>query len=92
MIQTITMAVLALSVLMLMAAAIVGVSKIVRGPTSLDRIMAGDLMVAVTIGAIGLWTVYKHTDALLPVILVLSLVGYTGAAAVARLVDERSSK
>ncbi len=89
MIHAITAAVLVLSVLMLAAAAIVGVVKIVRGPTSLDRVVAADLMVAVTIGAIGIWTVFKHTEVLLPVILVLSLVGYTGAAAVARLLDEK---
>lgn len=89
MIQAITVGVLALGVLLLTAAAVVGVVKIVRGPTSLDRVVAADLMVAVTIGAIGLWTVHKHTEVLLPVILILSLVGYTGAAAVARLLDEK---
>lgn len=89
MIQMITTGVLVLSVLMLAAAAIVGVAKIVRGPTSLDRIVAADLMVAVTIGAVGLWTVFKHTETLLPVILLLSLFGYTGASAVARLLDEK---
>ncbi len=83
------------TVLLAAAAVILGVSglvaveRIATGPSNLDRSISADLLVAVVIGTIGVWSVWQRQDTWMVMILVLSMLGFTGAVSVARMVGER---
>ena len=65
-------------------AAMLLVVRISLGPTMLDRVVALDVLVAVVICGLGLEAaVHRHTTTL-PVLVVLSLVGFVGSVSVAR--------
>ena len=86
---TVTAVVLAASAVVLFVAGIIGVRRIAEGPTQLDRSVGSDLMVAITVAGIGLWTAWTDRTTELPILVLLSLVGFTGAVGVARLVGDR---
>ena len=61
------------------------VIRISLGPTMLDRIVALDALVAVVICGLALEAaVHRHTTTL-PILVVLSLLGFVGAVTVARV-------
>jgi multicomponent Na+:H+ antiporter subunit F len=60
--------------------------RIVRGPSALDRIVATDVIIAVVIGSIAIITAMWHNDSGLPMVMALSLLGFSGAVAMARLI------
>jgi multicomponent Na+:H+ antiporter subunit F len=65
-------------------AALLLVARISLGPTMMDRVVAFDVLVAVVICALALEAaVHRHTTTL-PVLVVLSLVGFVGSVSVAR--------
>lgn len=84
--MTITYLVLAFDAAMLTAAAILAVLRVGRGPRALDRVVASDVLVAVVIAAAGLSMVATGRGLLEPVILVMSLLAFTSAVAVGRLI------
>jgi multicomponent Na+:H+ antiporter subunit F len=61
--------------------------RIVAGPSHLDRIVSSDVMVAIVIATIGLIAVWGRSATGLPILLGLSLMGFTGAVGVARLLS-----
>lgn len=69
----------------LLVAAFLTLWRMVKGPTPLDRIVAGDVMVCIVIACIGVITIARKDDSGLPMVLVLSLLGFTAAVSVARL-------
>ena len=71
---------------MLAVAAALVVARMARGPGSLDRVIAADVLVAVVIAGAAAEAVDSHRSTSLLVILVLSLLGFTGSVSVARLV------
>ena len=77
------------------AAALVGgafalsLFRLVRGPTSADRVVALDLMAALTVGAIALQTMATGSHAFLRVATVLALVGFLGTVAFATYLSRR---
>lgn len=58
--------------------------RIVRGPSTLDRIVATDVLLAITVIAIAAGAAYYQDGTALPVLVVLSLLGFTGSVAVGR--------
>lgn len=65
-------------------AALLLVIRIALGPTMLDRMVALDVLVAVVICGLALdAAVHRHTTTL-PVLVVLSLLGFIGSVSVAR--------
>jgi multicomponent Na+:H+ antiporter subunit F len=65
-------------------AALLLVIRISLGPTMLDRMVAFDVLVAVIICGLALEAaVHRHTTTL-PVLVVLSLLGFVGSVSVAR--------
>ena len=76
--------VLVLCVVMLAAAAVALVVRIALGPTMLDRVVALDVLVAVTICGLGLEAAVNRHTTTLPILVVLSLVGFVGSVSVAR--------
>lgn len=71
----------------LFAAAALTLWRLVAGPSPLDRIISSDVMVAIAIAAVGLYSVIARNATGLPILLGLSLVGFTGAVGVARLIS-----
>lgn len=80
---------LLLSALLLVAAAFIAVQRIAVGPSQLDRSIGSDLMVAIVIGSVGIWATYRDQDTEIIMLLVLSMIGFTGAVSIARMVSER---
>jgi multicomponent Na+:H+ antiporter subunit F len=71
------------------AAFLLALYRLVRGPTSADRVVALDLMAALTLGAIGLQTLATGSQAFLRVATVLALVGFLGTVAFATYLARR---
>ena len=76
------------AVLLTVAAALT-VMRMSRGPSSLDRVVAADVLIAVVIAGLALEAIYHDHTTTLPVILVLSLLGFTGSVSIARFVADR---
>ena len=76
---------------MLAVAAALVLWRMVSGPSSLDRIVASDVMVGIVIAAVGLYSVIARNTTGLPILLGLSLVGFSGAVGVARLIASPST-
>ncbi|WP_250032803.1 monovalent cation/H+ antiporter complex subunit F [Paractinoplanes maris] len=71
------------SVLLCAAVSLVLV-RIVRGPTTLDRIVAVDVLLAIVVCAIAAEAAYTRDATSLPILVVLSILGFVGSVAVAR--------
>ena len=77
-------AVLVVCLAVLGIAALLLLTRISLGPTMLDRVVALDVLVAVIICGLALEAaVYRHTTTL-PILVVLSLLGFVGSVSVAR--------
>jgi Multisubunit Na+/H+ antiporter, MnhF subunit len=69
---------------LLAIAALLLVARISLGPTMLDRVVALDVLVAVVICGLGLEAaIHRHTTTL-PILVVLSLLGFVGSVSIAR--------
>lgn len=80
--------VLMICVAMLAPAALLLVIRISLGPSMLDRIIALDVLVMVLIAGLALEAAaHRHTSTL-PILVVLSLVGFVGSVSVARFTGE----
>lgn len=81
--------ILLVSAMLLFVSAIIAIQRIATGPSQLDRSIGSDLIVAVVIGSVGIWETYVGRDTEIILLLMLSMLGFTGAVAIARLVSER---
>jgi len=80
-----------ITAVLLGAAALCSVYRIVRGPSVLDRVIAADVLVATIMCALGADMAFNnHTDTL-PVLLVLALFGVLGSISVARFLPRQDS-
>ncbi|MDY3678870.1 MAG: monovalent cation/H+ antiporter complex subunit F [Actinomyces urogenitalis] len=82
----------ALTLVLLVVAAVMALARMAMGPSSLDRSIATDLLTAVTVAGTGLYVVISGSTTALPVLVVLSLIGFTGPVAIARLISSRSAQ
>jgi multicomponent Na+:H+ antiporter subunit F len=69
---------------LLSAAAVLATVRIVRGPSTLDRIVATDVLLAIVAAVIGTEAAYTGDTTALPILVVLALLGATGSVSVAR--------
>ncbi|QIX25329.1 cation:proton antiporter [Nocardioides sp. JQ2195] len=69
---------------MLALAAVLLVARVTIGPTILDRTVALDVLIAVGICAVGLHAAANRDTSTIPLLLVLTLLGFVGSVAVAR--------
>lgn len=74
---------------MLSVAAMLGLIRMVIGPTMLNRVMAMEILVAVVIGGLALEAAYNQHPTTLPIMVALSMVGFMGAVSVARYATAR---
>jgi multicomponent Na+:H+ antiporter subunit F len=76
--------VLAVCVGMLGLAALLLVARSSMGPTMLDRVVALDVLVAVLICGLAVEAAVNRHTTTLPILVVLSLLGFVGSVSVAR--------
>ena len=84
-----TQLILSIAAVVLIVTAMIGVNRIAVGPSQLDRSIAADLIVAVVVAALGLWTVWTDLSTELLNLVLLSMLGFTSAVSVARMVSDR---
>ena len=89
MVDTIATVMVAASALMLSIAAVLTVIRMSRGPSSLDRVVAADVLIAVVIATSALEAIINDHSTTLPVMLVLSLLGFAGSVSIARFIADR---
>ncbi len=84
-----------MSVVFTLVLAMVGVSAalalygLLRGPTTLDRIVALDVVVVLTVVAAGVYVAYYRDGSNIPLLAAVALVGFVGSTAAARLAVRR---
>lgn len=78
-----TVVVIVCSVL-LAAGAVAALVRVERGPSTLDRAVALDVLVATMIAGVGVFAAWHRRADVVPVLVVLSLVGFVGSTAIAR--------
>lgn len=64
--------------------AVLALVRIERGPTMLDRTVALDVLTATLVGALALEAGWNRRTDTLPIIVVLSMVGFVGSVTIAR--------
>jgi multicomponent Na+:H+ antiporter subunit F len=69
---------------MLVAAAAVTMMRLLKGPSTLDRLVAVDTLVAVTMCGVGTWAAFSLDTTVTYGLAVLSLISFVGSVSVAR--------
>ncbi|MDY6809232.1 MAG: monovalent cation/H+ antiporter complex subunit F [Actinomycetota bacterium] len=69
---------------LLMIAAVLTTVRVLRGPSSLDRLVALDTMIALCMCGLAAWAAYSRDSTVVPAIVALSLLSFTGSVAIAR--------
>jgi multicomponent Na+:H+ antiporter subunit F len=77
---------------LLVAAGALTMTRIIRGPSVLDRIVATDVLLAVVVAAIAAQVAFSREATALPVLVVLSILGFVGSVSVARFAAGRSAR
>ena len=81
-----------IAAVLLMASAIITTVRILLGPNTLDRLVALDTLIALSMCSLGVWAAYSLDSTVVPAIVALSLVGFVGSVSVARFrVADRES-
>ncbi|WP_067476172.1 monovalent cation/H+ antiporter complex subunit F [Actinomadura hibisca] len=82
-------AVITIAGLVLGVAAALTLARLVRGPTMLDRALALDVLVAVIMAGMGVEAIGHDDPWVLPILLVLSVVGFVGSVGISRFMVHR---
>lgn len=69
-------------------AAVVGLYRVVKGPATLDRAVGSDLLLGVLVAGLAIEAEVNRHATSLPVMLVLTLVGFAGPVAIARYIPD----
>jgi multicomponent Na+:H+ antiporter subunit F len=80
------------SAVVLLAAAALTLWRLMLGPSVLDRSIALDTLTSLCLITVALVACVQRSGALLPVLLVVSLVGFTGSVTVARFAAGRDGR
>ncbi|MDN5762175.1 MAG: monovalent cation/H+ antiporter complex subunit F [Microlunatus sp.] len=78
-----------IGVAFLVGAVVMTLIRLARGPSTLDRVVAADVIIAVLIVALAMEAAINHHATSIPIILVLSLLGFAGSLSMARFVADR---
>lgn len=79
------------SLVLLFAAAVLCVLRLVRGSSIADRIVALDALLVTTISTVAVLAVRGSTTVYLPVLVVSALIAFVGTLTVARYMDARGA-
>lgn len=58
--------------------------RILRGPSTLDRLVAADVLVALVMCGLALWAAVSRDSTVVPAVVAIALVNFLGSLAVAR--------
>ncbi|MFD3743946.1 monovalent cation/H+ antiporter complex subunit F [Nocardia sp. NPDC058633] len=77
--------------ILLTAAAVITSYRVLAGPSTLDRVVGIDSLMAIAASGLAVWAAYSDDTTVIPAIVALALVGFLGSAAVTRfrVRDER---
>jgi multicomponent Na+:H+ antiporter subunit F len=76
--------------LLLWIALFLALGRLVRGPSLPDRVVALDLIAALTVGIIGTYSIGTNQQVFLDVAIVLALIAFLGTVAFAQYVERRA--
>ncbi|MGR6026989.1 monovalent cation/H+ antiporter complex subunit F [Rhodococcus erythropolis] len=76
--------ILIISAVILLIAAVLTTFRLLDGPSSLDRLVALDTIIAVSMCGLAVWAAYSKDTTIVPAIVALALVGFIGSVSVAR--------
>lgn len=69
---------------LLSVTAVLALVRIVRGPSLLDRVVGSEVLLAVIVAAVGTEAAINRHATTLPVLVVLSLLGFAGSVSIVR--------
>ena len=77
---------------LLLISAVLTTARILMGPSSLDRVVALDVLVALCMCGLAAWAAYSGDSTVIPAIVALSLLSFSGSISIARfrVRDDRS--
>ncbi|WP_280339672.1 monovalent cation/H+ antiporter complex subunit F [Nocardia neocaledoniensis] len=70
--------------ILLTAAAVITSYRVLAGPSTLDRVVGIDSLMAIAASGLAVWAAYSDDTTVIPAIVALALVGFLGSAAVSR--------
>lgn len=73
-------------------AGVLALVRMERGPSMLDRVVGLDVVTVAVLGSIALVSVWQHRTDLIPVLVILSVVGFVGAVTISRFVVVETSE
>lgn len=76
--------VIVICAVLLTAAGVLALIRVERGPSMLDRTVALDIIVTVVVAALALYATTDRRTDVVPILVVLSLVGFVGSVTVSR--------
>ena len=68
----------------LVLAALLSVIRLLRGPSTLDRLVALEMVASVCLSGMGAWAAFSQESAVLPALVALALLGFIGSISVPR--------
>jgi multicomponent Na+:H+ antiporter subunit F len=71
--------------------ALLALARLYRGPSLLDRVVAADVLLNTMLGAVGAEAAVSRHASTLPVLVVLSLLGFIGAVSIVRFAVEEEA-
>lgn len=77
---------------LLAVAALLALIRLIIGPSVLDRAVAFDVLLAIAVVGLGAEAAYNRHSSSLPILLVVSIVGFTGTVAIARFTVGRTDE
>jgi multicomponent Na+:H+ antiporter subunit F len=75
---------------LLSAAGLITLVRLLRGPDTLDRIVAMDVFVILIVAAAAVYIAIYGDGSPIPMLAAVSLIGFVGTATAARLAERRS--
>jgi multicomponent Na+:H+ antiporter subunit F len=85
-------AVIVVVTILFSVAAALAVIRIVRGPSILDRMVGTDVLLTTFVGALGGEAAFHRNATTLPLLVVVSILGFTASVTVARFVVRRDTR
>ncbi|WP_197553727.1 monovalent cation/H+ antiporter complex subunit F [Trueperella pecoris] len=78
--------VLGACIALLVVSALLVTARLVKGPTSLDRMVSVDFLTSILIGGVAVLAAITRREDLLALFIALSLIGFVGSATLARFI------
>lgn len=73
-----------IAAILLSTAAAITMFRLLAGPSTLDRLVAMDTLIAVTMCAIGTWAAFSRDTTVLYSLAALALISFVGSVSIAR--------